>query len=341
MKRYTFYLCLALLVSCGKTSETEKYQRERNNIVDVSGRISDIKVDLMIGMSSLYTIDSFLVVQEWSPAGEKGIHIFNKNSFNQITSTGIIGKGPREITRQGKIGINYKTGVLWVNDHGKRVMWKFPLDSILTNPNFMPTENIDIPLKFFIEQYGFVNDSIAIGKAVRVISTSSFNNKMSKFNLIKNSTTSFGYEHPDVTETQSLFTFALSVKDSLYINGYSACDLMTICDLNGNLKYNIYGPDWNTNKQEWRDYYTSIGILNNHIIASFVGQDRFYYDKNSRLQTNWPTKFMVFDLEGNYEATLETGCPFIAFCVDEDNNRIIVYFDGRENPLAYFNFKIN
>lgn len=341
MKRYTLYLCIALLASCGKTLETEKYQRERNSTVDVSGRINDIKVDLLIGNSSLYIIDSFLVVQEWSPAGEKGIHIFNKNLFNYITSTGVIGKGPREITGQGRIGINHKTRALWVNDHGKKVMWRFPLDSILKNPDFMPTDNIGFPAFFFIEQYGFVNDSIAIGKAVRVISTSSFNNKMSKLNLIKNVTTSFGYEHPDVTEKQSLFTFALSVKDSLYINGYSACDLMTICDLNGNLKYNIYGPDWNTNRQEWRDYFIKVGILSNHIIASFVGQDRFYYDKNRRLQTNWPTKFMVFDLEGNYEATLETGCPFIDFCVDEDNNRIIAYFDGRENPLAYFNFKIN
>lgn len=342
MKVLIFYLgSIFLFISCNKSTKTDQNQKERNNAIDISSQITDIKTNLIFGKSWLYIVDSFLVVEEQKPIGDKGIHIFNKNTFRYITSTGIVGKGPREVTRQGRIGIDHNKRIMWVDDHGKRVRWEFPIDSILNNCNFMPIGNTGIPIKFFLEEYDFINDSIAIGKAWNIVNSSSFDNKMAKLDFNKNITTLFGYMHPKVTGEKSKFSFKLSLKDSLYVNGYLTCDLMTICDLDGNLKCNVYGPDWGTPNEEWRDYFTGIGIINKHIIASFVGQDRFYYDKNSRLKYNWPTKFMVFNLNGNYESTLETGCTIIDFCVDDENGRVIAYFDNRDNPLAFFNFKNN
>ncbi|MGE0077539.1 MAG: hypothetical protein AB7S48_06740 [Bacteroidales bacterium] len=342
MKVIIFYLSsLFLFIGCTKSTKTEQYQKDRNNTADISNQITDIKTNLMFGKSWLYIVDSFLVIEEQKPIGDKGIHLFNKNTFEYITSTGIIGKGPREVTRQGRIAVDHKNKIMWVDDHGKKVRWKFPLDSILNNNYFMPTINADIPIKFFLEEYGFMNDSIVVGKAWDIVNSSTFDNKMAKLDFTKNITTAFGYMHPNATGEKSKFSFKLSLKDSIYINGYLTSDLMTICDLNGNLIRNIYGPDWSTPNEEWRDYFTGIDIINKHIIASFVGKDRFYYDKNSRLKYNWPTRFMVFDLNGNYEATLETGCTIIDFCVDEENGRVIAYFDNRDNPLAFFNFKLN
>lgn len=46
------------------------------------------------------------------------------------------------------------------------------------------------------------------------------------------------------------FIYAASAEHQLYVQCYTQYDLMTICDFNGNLKCNIYGPKWvneNTN----------------------------------------------------------------------------------------------
>ncbi len=37
-----------------------------------------------------------------------------------------------------------------------------------------------------------------------------------------------------------------------------------------------------------------------------------------------PTQFVVFDLEGNYLKTLETGYKIANICYDESNHRIIM-----------------
>ncbi len=45
-------------------------------------------------------------------------------------------------------------------------------------------------------------------------------------------------------------------------------------------------------------------------------------------------------MEENYKGTIKTGHDFTFFCVDEENNRVICYFDDRENPLRYFDLVI-
>ncbi|MGE0077536.1 MAG: hypothetical protein AB7S48_06725 [Bacteroidales bacterium] len=337
------YIVLLIVTSCkiNDDKRLETIQTKRDNIIDVSKDIIDIKTSILLGNCFLYIIDNYLVISENSPCGDKGIHIFNKNTFEYITSTGIIGKGPGEVTRQGRIGVDHKNKILWVSDHGKQVMWKFPLDSILNNNMYKPTEKLDLLNNLFIERYDFLNDSIALGKAVHVLSTDSYDMVTAKLNLHTNVTEIFGYEHPNAIGKKSNSFFALSLKDSIYVNCYSNCDLMTICNLNGNLKCNIVGPDGLENKNYKKVYYSGIDIIKTYIIASYIGNATFYYDDFKRLKGNLPSKFLIFDKEGNYKETLETGSKFTYFCIDEDNNRIIVYFDGRENPLAYFNFKIN
>jgi predicted RNA-binding protein associated with RNAse of E/G family len=44
---------------------------------------------------------------------------------------------------------------------------------------------------------------------------------------------------------------------------------------------------------------------------------------------NWPTKFLVFDLEGNYLKTLETGYKICNICYDKKENRILMSLDDQ------------
>ena len=154
--------------------KTEIFQKQRSKILDVSDKIIDINPGILFGNSVLYIIDDILIVNEVSPKGEKGIHLFNKNTFKYIKSTGILGRGPGEIAGLGGIGIDKQNRILWVQDHGNKVMWKFPLDSVLSNEMFKPNIKLELNNESFIESFGFLNDSVVPGVAVQILPDYSF-----------------------------------------------------------------------------------------------------------------------------------------------------------------------
>lgn len=326
---------------CHSNVDCEKYQKKRNNCINISDRIIDIKTDVLFGNSFLDIFEDILIVTEVMPRGDKGIHLFNKNTFKYITSTAIIGKGPGEVTQQGRIGVDLKNRALWVSDHGKRVLWYFPLDSILINPQFKPSIKKDLYNELFMVRFSFLNDSLALGKAVHVINHHSFDMAMAKLNIITNKTEKYGYEHPEAVGDNSNSFFKLSVNNNIYVNCYINCDLLTICDLKGNLKYNVYGPGWGKKNKRRHDYFCGVDVIKNLIVTGFIDDVSFILDVNKRLQGNSPSKFLIFDIQGNYLKTLETKSNFSYFCVDEENSRVIVYFNGRENPLGYFTLNVD
>lgn len=321
-----------------KENKTEKFQKHRNKIANIKGEIIDIKTDINFRYPHLYIIDSILVISDSHLNMMYGIHLFNKKTFKYIKSTGILGRGPGEIVNLGYIGIDQKNKVLWVADYGKKVQWKFYLDSVLNNDMYKPKGFVKINYDMFMERYGFLNDSVILGKTVRILPDHSFVKVMAKLNLNTNDIEVYGYEHPECSGKRSSSVFKMSIKNNMYVNGYFYCDLMTICDLDGRLKYNVYGPGWLKNIDNNNNYFFGLDFINGHIIASFLGDEGIYYDENKRLRGNIPTKFLVFDLRGDYIETIETEHKILSFCVDEKNNRVIAYFEDREPPLGYFDF---
>jgi hypothetical protein len=326
-----------IMIGCNNKNElkSEKVQKKRDNIIDVSDRIIDIKPEILFGNSLLYILDDILIVNEISPKGKKGIHLFDKHTFKYITSTGIIGKGPGEIIVPGRLAIDRKNKVFWAPDHGKRIIYKFPLDSVLNNESYKPTIYRKLKSELFLERFGFLNDSTALGKAVHITSNSTLEMATSKWNINTNLVKKYGYENPEATGKKSNSHFALSVENGFYVNCYYLVDLLTICDLEGNLKYNIYGPGWFDNDQDKNSFYCDVDLFDEQIIASYIGGKGLIVRGNIKRGAS-PSKFIIFDMDGNYLKTIETGFEFTRFCVDEENKRIIAYFETRENPLGYF-----
>jgi hypothetical protein len=339
--KYFFYftwLLVLLIIGCktNNNENAEKIQKTRNKIINVGDKIVDIKPEILFGNSVLSLIDDILIVREVTPKGEKGIHLFNKNTFKYINSMGFLGRGPGEIASLGGIGIDRINRILWVQDHGNKVMWKFPLDSALNNEMFKPKIKLELSYDSFIERFGFLNDSIVLGVAVQIFPDYSFVKAMSKLNLNTNLIEKYGYVHPKAVGKNSSSVFALSVENSFYVNCYFYNDLITICDLNGKLRYNVYGPDGLNNKDNKKSYYFGVDLLGENIIASYIGDIGLISDETG-LKGNTPSKLIVFDMKGNYKKTIETGHKFTYFCVDEENKRIIAYFDSRVEALGYFN----
>ena len=120
-----------------------------------------------------------------------------------------------------------------------------------------------------------------------------------------------------------------SQRHGIYVEANNRYDLMSIFDLHGNLKYNVYGPNWDRrgdNKQHFRN----VVIYKNRIIAMYDGE---LYEK-----LNLPRVCHVFDLEGNYIKTLDMGAGILRMSVDEENDRLIFCFNDAMQ-FAYLDLK--
>lgn len=341
--RWIAIISVFLWSSCENQSGTTKKMTNyrQKNVINLPSRITDINRDIVLGNSLLYILDDILIVLEIMPGSDKGIHLFNKKNFKYITSTGKLGHGPGEIIRYGRIGIDEQNRTFWVPDHGKQMLMKFPLDSVLVNPEFKPSYGIPLSNELFIERFEFLNDSIVLGKAVQVLSSSRYQMVMAKLNINTNEIEKFGYEHPDASGEKSNSYFALSKDGNFYVNGHVYCDLLTICDLQGNLKYNILGPDDLANKEFRKTYFTGVDLMGELIVASYIGDEGTIINENQRQEGALPATFLVFNKDGEYIATLNTGHKFSSFCIDDENRRVIAYYMDRPNPLGYFEIGVD
>ena len=328
---------LMLLASgCGINNRTEIVQEERDRKVDVADKIVDIETDYVFGKSDLHIIDNILIAEESYPTGEKVDHLFDLNTFRYITSTGTMGRGPGEITIPSGIFVDREKRVFWQLDVGKKVLHKFPLDSVLSDEMYLPGASVKLVDTLLLVYYSFLNDSIALGKAIEPFTGSPFvTMTMTKFNINLGEIRRFGYENPEVEGKFTNSYFALSVEDGIYVNCYLHKDLMTICEFNGNLKYNIYGPGWDDPEKDDNAYFGGVIIYDKKIFASYQGSSRIIVEGNIQ-RGAYPKSIIVFGLDGSYQKTIETGSEICSFCIDEKNNRIIAYFNDREEPLGYF-----
>lgn len=344
LRNSSFIAIFILFLWCGCENNNRESKEithfSRKNVIDIKDKITDIDTDILLGNSLLYIIDDILIVMEIKPSSDKGIHLFNKNDFKYITSTGKLGHGPGEIIRYGRIGIDAANRNFWVPDHGKQMLMKFPLDSVLSDPEFKPTDGLSLSNELFIERFEFLSDSTVLGKAVQVLSSNSYQMVMAKLNTKNNTIEKYGYEHPDATGKKSNSYFALSKEGNFYVNAHVYCDLLTICDLHGDLKYNVLGPDGLENKEFRKTYFTGIDLMNGFIVTSYIGADGTIINEHQRQEGNLPSTFLILSKDGNYIATLNTGHKFSSFCIDKDNKRVISYYMDRPNPLGYFEIEL-
>ncbi|MDR1369349.1 MAG: 6-bladed beta-propeller [Dysgonamonadaceae bacterium] len=323
MKRILLYLSLtALCWNCTRDSNIAKYQTGRDHIVHVQEKIREIKIeDVLIGSwPLLYLMNNYLFISDYKST-DCQIHIFEKDTFNYVTGTAEAGRGPGEITRMGHIAIDEENHMFYVSDHGKQQIFGYDLDSVLAGPFYRPEVKASLNGEMFPEKYQYINDTLCIGVTIERLGNSQFNKIMAKWNMKTGTIQPMKYRHPDIERRR--ITFAVSVEHGIYVEGHSYCDLMSICSLDGELIYNIYGRNWKDRMSNRTSYYEKIVFCNDKIIALYSGQDTFSENMHEAL----PSKFLVFDIQGNYLQTIETGYRIVDFCHDRENNRLIMSLD--------------
>lgn len=332
-----YYLLLSIVFTFGCSSKSGKEYKIENNITDASDQIHDLTLKTFIDKSFLYVVNDYLLVLEPMPQKNKSIHLIDLNSLSYKASGGFMGEGPGELIRPGRVGVDEKNNLAWIPDFGKMNLVPFSLDSIMADSVYRPLSYVRMKPELFIERFGLINDSIALGKAVAPSSRSTFIMDMVKLNLNSGDIQKFGYVNPQVSEKHTNSLFALSLTNKRYANVYIEENLITICDLDGNLISDVHGEEIKLEKGATTAYFSGVDFYMNYILASYIGGDDTIINEFQRQAGNSPSKILIFDVNGNYIKAIEVGNKFYYFCVDEVHNRLFFYFIDRENPIGYLN----
>jgi hypothetical protein len=319
-----------------KHESTEKHQSKRDKILNVHEKIKPINIsDVIIGSSPrICVLDKYIVINDYM-SYDKHLHIFDKNNFTYVTSFAQSGQGPGEIVRVGDINYNEKERLVYVTDLGNMQIFSYELDSIIANSDYMPKSKFKMNEKTFPMWNYYINDTFNIGIIIEHTEGAKFNEKIGKWNMNTGDITKMKYTHPDIKNKRILFNASLEY--GLYAECYLYHDLMTICDLDGNLKYNIYGPNWTSEIIKGVSHFNLVSFCGDKIFALYSGEREIVSGSGLIKQlVNKPTKFIVFDIDGNYIKTVDTGYPIMFYCYDKENNRIVLALDD-DMQFAYLN----
>lgn len=316
--------CLFFLIGCQQHSESVKYYDALENIRNVKEDIHEIAIeDIAISnFGKPYLLNDYLIISDYK-SFDKLIHIFDKHTFTHLASVGEQGQGPSEIANMGSVISDEKRNSFYVIDHGHQLLYDYPIDSIFSHPDYLPKKKADMDASEFPIQIEYVNDTLSYALFVHVLNPGDYIPMVGKWNLQTGTTRFMEYAgHPDITKKR--VSLAVSAENNLYAEIYWYHDLITLCTLDGKLKYTLYGAKWDNRQSNKDGYYSHALFCKDKLIADYLGNARF---KKNTTESVWPTRLILFDLEGNYVKTLETGYAIRSFCYDNDNNRLIFAFD--------------
>jgi hypothetical protein len=333
--------CLIIVLFACQVDNTRNTKFDYNKkIVDISNYIVNHKTPFVIGSADIQITKDYLIVFDYQSFGS-GMHLFDKNNLQYLSSTGVTGKGPNEIVNYSASSIvsNYKKNKFIVFDYSKLKMFEFDIEKAICNNKYMPKCITKLNSRNFPGNVKFYKDSILIGKIDKVINHHTLRESLGMYNYYTHKVNIFEYEHPEIeshSDTKSIFN--ISIRNKLLASAYMNKDLLSIYNLDGSVKLNIYGSEWG--KKCHHEYYgAGIDFYKEFIICTYLSDKPFSYDENKRPKSIYPTKLVVFDIDGNFISTLETKHEIAHIASDEENDRLYIYFVDLETPVSYIDLK--
>jgi len=298
--------------------------------------------------SFICLIDSLIILKN-PKATDKVYHIYNKKDFNYITSFCRIGHGEGEFISPANIAFNHKTRSIWVLDYGNTKFWEFPLDSILTNYNYLPERFIQLPMSLMpIGGMEWIKDTILAITGTTGDALLYLYNEKGKFigeygkKVIKREKSWRDISYAMVSD----FRFMYNEKRDELVAVHKHYDLISFYK-NGKHKLSVRGPIFLKPKFEFigdvikygnTDTYTAYYCpyqYKNYILVDFVGKGHTYM--NGRLfPLDYPKHIFVFDWEGNVIARLNTDRELGFYCIDENEKMIYAIDIASENPIIKY-----
>lgn len=327
--------CLLILLTCCKSESAFEKYFDSHITANVQKYVKELPMEdvLMSTHSKLNIANEFLIISDWR-GYDKLIHIFDKNTFQHIVSTTETGQGPNEIAYLGSVCIDEDKRKFYVFDYGKQRLFNYSIDSLIANPNYEFTTKARLDKKKYPIQMHYISDTFSIAKIVDVDTNTG--GAVESFGAWNMTTGEFkkGYRHPKQPKRalhNLAYEFTASSEQGIYVMANRFYDLLTICDLNGSLKCNIYGPNWTDDITKSCHYNMDVRIGKDKIFALYSGAH--YQSKDFH-----PSKIVIFDANGNYLKTLETGFHLLSFCYDKEKHRLI-FLTNDEMQFGYLDLE--
>lgn len=253
------------------------------NVINVVNSITFVKQDEIMGSVNLIAFDTLLIVKEYFSVDDKFLHVYDIRSFEHLAYIGKISKGPNEVINQGYINTHIDSSSFWLWDADRGVQWQYHLDSMLANPNYLPSELVNLDHLMPICRFAMTDDSTFLSMDFIPTSTSTFRTDMVRFNTNSGEVARYGYQHEELSDQHSNSLFAMSLKEEVYVQAHVNCQLLSIINADGTLKCDVVGDDYSDDIHDNRDYFDKVIIIGNLIVVKYNGGDSFRLDKHQRM----------------------------------------------------------
>lgn len=333
-KRVTFVLLFAMplvLTSCIENCRRQAFSYFES-VYNLEGRNAGITENYKSCRIRVY--DSLYILID-TPDDSHQIHIYNKD-FRYILSSGRTGRGPGEIVNPLFGPLNIEDGIIWYLDMGRRELLKFPVDSMLSNPGFLPHESVPIPQDIFvIVQYTPFKDGL-----ISFSDIYSRNFLISFFNRTGDIVDTLGikkreeFDNLNISRDQFIvpYLYDMHPNGELYAIAYQFSDIISVVDSKGEIVAFSRGPDGidqapvQTGNPEITTY-ADLRCDENYIYALYYG------DQNDEEQSSGILH--VFDWKGNPIAKINLEQPAHSFTIDNNLGRIVT-FSPMSGDIVYY-----
>lgn len=337
MRKLIFYISipfLCILFACKQGDTTEKCQKSRDDIVSVKQQIKEITIDendvIIGGHARVYAMKNYLLVLD-PRSTNKLVSIFNMEDFKYIGGVVNFGQGPDELANPGDLIPDEEHGMFYIGDYSKMKLFSFHLDSLLRDTlNYKPGLKARLKMNRFLTDCVYINDSIFVGRAITPKGKSDYTPAVAKWNLQTGEITLLSTNAPELEKKR--VTCSASAEYRLALETHTYRDLITIVDFDGNIKCNVYGPEWTETLPSKEIHYFDNGL--------FCKGDKFvvpYSGGSNKGDSYYSTKLMVFKTNGDYVKTLDLGYKINGLTYDNKYNRLIFCFND-EIQFGYLDF---
>ena len=284
-------------------------------------------------------IDSLLLIKE-PPHRKKLLKILNLNDFSLISNAVWLGRGPGEMVIPAHWDIDNENRILRFSDWGKHSIFMFPIDSLVSNPDFYATD--------------YVSLDRALIPMMNMFYHPSGNSGFTSFNLQQN-LVSFIDKQGQLVDSLVIpnkfnrdFWANSGFADNPLILHYNPChnkivvaarfeNFIAVIDEEGNPIFQLEPPPLKSeSRDEYRTFY-AIRSNQDFIYCLYIGgQIRVYNKEMGRIEMIYPKKLLVFDWKGiaRYEVNLNHG--IMSFTVDAERERLIGSTQEFENGLVIY-----
>ncbi len=337
-----FFLMFILFTGCNQ-EQTHFSFREEISLTGVEAKVKEV-----LNPESFIIFDSLLLIKEphFTSQTRKKLKILNLNDFSLISNAVWLGRGPGEMVNPASWVIDEEQRILMYSDWGKHRILMFPIDSLVSNPDFYASDYISWNKAYFPMMNVFYHPSGHIG--------------FSSFNLQKN-LVSFIDKQGQMVDSLAIpnklerdFWENAGFSDNPLILHYNPYhnkivvaarkeDFIAVIDEEGNPVFQLEGPavtsESPTDMGTWKKYKTFYLIKSDQefIYCLYRGGPMGFYDRElGRLKLNYPKTILVFDWQGSARFKINLCHELLYMTVDAERNRLIGRLREFENQLIIY-----